>query len=131
MLANGGPPLEGNTLPNKCHQIRKTSHHISGRPRRGRIVMEKARCRQNLAPVALSQFLAMARFLHLRCNRCRIAVVVQFAKLLDLASNTEIAEFGETRGMRYRNWIVSDALRNKLIKSIQLIVKDIFAQNSI
>ena len=67
-----------------------------------------------------------------QCNRCRIAaVVVQFAKLLDLASNTEIAEFGETRGMRYRNWIVSDALRNKLIKSIQLIVKDIFAQNSI
>ena len=83
--------------------------------------MEKARCRQNLAPVALSQFLAMARFLHLRCNRtCRIAVVVQFAKLLDLASNTDITEFGETRGMRYRNWIVSYALRNKLIKSIQL-----------
>ena len=35
-----------------------------------------------------------------------IAIVadLQFAKLLDLVSNAEIVEFGETRGMRYRNW---------------------------
>ena len=33
-----------------------------------------------------------------------IVAELQFAKLLDLASNAEIVQFGETRGLRYRNW---------------------------
>ena len=35
-----------------------------------------------------------------------VAELQQFAKLLDLVSNAEIVEFGETRAMRYRNWDV-------------------------
>ena len=71
---------------------------------KGQRIENSGRCRRNLPPVALSQFEPMARFLHLHCNSCRIAAAAQFAKLLDLVSNAEIVEFGETRAMRYRNW---------------------------
>ena len=130
-----------NTLANKCHQMRQTSRHIFARPSREGYWWKRAekgfwwkraengnQMSSKSGSSCIIAIRANGPNLHLHCTITAIVAELQFAKLLDLASNAEIVQFGETQGMRYRNWGVGCTGRNNLIKLIQVeILRDIFA----